>query len=227
MLKKRFLAAISVLTLGCGSNEAPKTTPICVGPPTTDPRCILAVSDGSFVRAAVPVTDGVSTAMITHTPGRFCMSGNLDPGPTNTNWGALLVLPLTKAPATAPFSAAARGITQVQFTIDPPPTAGVTVAFAAFQRADCLDIPGCLTGAPFVLTDGSGAETIVEEPKTVTASLASFVQPSWGDAALPFDPNLIDALQFGPQLLPGVVLPYDFCVRDVRFFDAAGREVSP
>jgi hypothetical protein len=212
---------------GCVSNAShEETTPSCVGQPT-NPDCILDVHERSFVRAALPVTDGVSTATVSHTPGRFCMSGSLDPGPNNTNWGALLVLPLTEDTPTAPFSAAARGIAQVEFTLDPPPAAGLTVTFAAFERADCLDVPDCLTAAPFVLADGSGAEIIVDESGTIAAALTSFVQPSWGDPALTFDPDLIEALQFGPQLLPGVVLPYDFCVRNVRFLDAAGREVSP
>ena len=52
------------------------------------------------------------------------MSGKQDPGATNMNWGSLLILGLaTDAPVglAAPFTAAARGITQVEFTVDPAP----------------------------------------------------------------------------------------------------------
>jgi len=228
------LAGIAALSSGCGSSEPEQqTTPICVGLPT-NPDCVIAVSERrSFIRAAVAITDGVSTATITHTPGRFCMSGNLEPAPNN--WGALLGLPLTRATSTdgmvtaidAPFGAAARGIAQLQFTVDPPPAAGLGVHFAAVQRADCLDIPACFTAAPFVLGDDGGAEIVLKESGPVTAALASFIQPSWGNPALPFDPNLISSLQFAPSSLRGAVVPYDFCVSDVRFLDAAGQEVLP
>jgi hypothetical protein len=220
------LAALAVLGLGCGSNEpTEQTTPTCVGPPI--PACILQVDDGSFVRTAGAVTDGVSTAKVRYTPRKYCMSGNLDPGPTNSNWGAFLGLPLTSAMATAPFTASSLGIAQVQVTIDPPPPAGVKVGLAAFQRADCLTKPDCLTAADFFLTDDDGAEKVIDSAGTVTAALTSFVQPNWGDPNLSFDPDLIASLHFVPGILPGVVLPYDFCVRDVKFLDADGREVLP
>ena len=194
--------------------------------------CILTVSEPGFVRAAGVVTDGVSTGTVRHTPERFCMSGKLDPGDTNMNWGSLLVLPLTERTPTgiaAPFTAAARGIAQVQFTVDPAPISGLTVGFGTFQRADCLTVPDCLDAAAFFLMDsGSGTtETVIDASGTVTASLDSFRQPNWGDPALSFDTNLIAHIELVPQMLPGVVLDYDFCVQDVKFLDAAGSEVSP
>jgi hypothetical protein len=161
---------------------------------------------------------------------RIWMSGRLDPGPTNANWGAFLGLPLTRGNVSAilaPFDATARGIKQVRLTIENPPVTGLTIEFSAVQRADCLDIPACLTTAPFQLEDGSGQAMVIENPGTISAPLASFVQPNWGDASLSFDPSLISALHLDPILLPGVVLDYDFCVRGVTFLDASGREVSP
>jgi len=227
------LATLAAISSGCGSSQPEEqTTPTCVGLPT-NPDCIIAVNERSFIRAAVAITDGVSTATISHTPGRFCMSGTLEPPPNN--WGALLGLPLTRAtsrngtPTTidAPFTASARGITQLQFTVDPPPAAGLGVHLTAVERADCLDIPDCFTAAPFVLGNAGGYEILVEESGLVTAALASFVQPNWGDPALALDPNLITSLQFAPSSLRGVAVPYDFCVRDVRFLDDGGREVLP
>jgi len=223
------LAGMMALNLGCGaSGPAEQTTAVCVGPPT-DP-CIIGVTGPSFVHAAAPITDGVSTAMVRYAAGRFCMSGKLDPGPTNANWGAFLGLPLTEWTPTAipaPFDATARGITQVQLTIEQPPVAGLLVQLSAVQRADCLDIPACLTAAPFELADDNGDQVLVEEPGTITAPLASFIQPNWGDPSLVFDMRLISALRVVAPTLPGVVVDYDFCVRDIKFLDAGGREVSP
>jgi hypothetical protein len=221
------LAGIVAIGACDAGRPAEQTTPSCVGPPT-DPHCFLDVSDESFVRGAAPVTDGVSTAVVHHTPGKFCMSGQIDPGPTNENWGALLVLSLAEHTPTgvaAPFNALAHGITQVRMTIDPPPLAGLAVSFSALQRADCLDLPACFTAASFFVEDG-GAERIIEDPGTVTFPLTAFVQPSWGDKTLAFDPTLISGLELVAGVLPGPVLDYDFCVRDVNFLDAAGRVVS-
>ena len=158
------------------------------------------------------------------------MSGKLDPGATNMNWGSLMVLGLAEGTITgitAPFSAAARGIAQVQFKIDPAPVAGLSVAFLSLQRAECLSIPDCLTAAAFVLMEDGSTETVIENSGSVTAPLASFRQPSWGDPTLSFNEDLIVGVQFQPQRLPGVVLDYDFCVQDVKFLDAGGREVPP
>jgi hypothetical protein len=217
-----------VLQPACGADgPAEEVTPICSGLPTDS--CVLTVDDGSFVRAALVVTDGVSTGRIRHSPGRFCMSGKQDPGATNMNWGSLLILPLSDVGTgiVAPFTAAAHGVSQVQFEIDPAPIAGLTVALSSIQRADCLVLPDCFTMAPFVLMDDGVMPTVVEDPGTVTASLTSFAQPDWGDPALAFDTDLIVGLQFGPVQLPGVVTDYDFCVQGVKFLDAAGHEVSP
>jgi len=218
-----------VLLPACGGNgPEEQTTPTCVGLPTDS--CILTISEPGFVRGAGVVTDGVSTGMVRHTPGRFCMSGKLDPGATNTNWGSLLILPLTERTPTgiaAPFTAGARGIAQVQFTVDPAPISGLAVGFSAVQRADCLTIPDCFTAADFILMDSGSTETVIDASGIVTASLDSFRQPNWGDPALSFDTNLIAGLEFPPQMLPGVAFDYDFCVQDVKFLDAAGGEVSP
>lgn len=223
------LVGIVALHAACGGGEPQEqTTPVCMGLPT-DP-CVLAVSEPGFVHSTAVVTDGVSTGTVRHTPGRFCMSGKLDPGPTNMNWGSLMVLALTERTATgiaAPFGAAARGIAQVKFTVDAAPVAGLAVEFSAVQRADCLTIPDCFTAASFVLMEDGSTMTIVEETGTVTASLSSFKQPSWGDPALAFDMDLISALHFVPQRLPGVVLDYDFCVENVKFLDAGGHEMAP
>jgi hypothetical protein len=224
------LIGLIALNPACGSGaQEEQTTPVCVGPPT-DPRCVLTVDGQAFVRAAGPVTDGVSTATVRHSGESICMSGKLDPGPANANWGAFLALALEKSnfnAIPAPFDATARGIKQVRLTIENPPVTGFTIELSAVQRADCLEIPACLTTAPFQLEDGSGQAMVIENPGTITAPLASFVQPSWGDPSLSFDPSLISALHLDPIPLPGVVLDYDFCVRALTFLDASGREVSP
>ena len=224
------VVGLVILPACAESGQEEQTTPTCVGVPTpATPPCALTINESSFVRRAGVVTDGVSTGRVRHTRGRFCMSGKLDPGATNMNWGSLLILALTERTPTgiaAPFTAAARDIAQVQFTVDPAPIAGLTVGFSAVQRADCLTIPDCFTAASFFLMDSGTTETVITDSGIVTAYLDSFRQPNWGDPALSFDTNLITSLQFLPQMLPGVVLDYDFCVQDVKFLDAAGTEVS-
>jgi hypothetical protein len=222
-----------VLQAACGSSgpsgPQEQSTPLCSGP--VSQSCWLTVSEPGFVHAAVPVTDGVSTAMVDHTPGKFCMSGHLDPGPTNANWGSTMVLSLVEGDLTnaitAPFSADALGIAQVRFTLDSVPLAGLSVAIPALQRADCLTIPDCLTAASFVLMQDGSTQTVILYPGTVTASLDSFLQPSWGDQTLAFDKNLMVGVQFQPMMLAGVAFDYDFCVQDLTFLDSGGQEVAP
>jgi hypothetical protein len=224
-------AMVGIVALAaCGTNGPPEqSTPVCVGPASQ--ACWLIVQEQGFVHAAVPVTDGVSTGMVRHTPGRFCMSGKLDPGPTNMNWGAFMVLGLAQGDLTtgitAPFTAGARGIAKMQFTIDPVPVAGLNVALLAVQRADCGAIPDCLTTAPFFLMEAGTTPTLIENSGSVTASLDAFHQPSWGDPTLSLDKDLIVGVQFEPLLLPGVAFNYDFCAQGLTFLDGAGREVAP
>jgi len=204
-----------------------QATPTCSGPPT-DPNCILTVDDEPFVRAAVGVTDGTSTARVEHNAGSFCLSGTLDPGPTGTGWGAVLVLAFDERRAdgtSTPLDAAALGIAQIEFTITNPPVTGVRPAIDQLTSLGCNLIPDCLTS--FLPMDASGNPTTATATGTSRTPFSAFKQPSWGDPEQTFDASLLANVAFTALPLAGAPIDYDFCVRDLAFLDANGDEVSP
>jgi hypothetical protein len=219
-----FLGSLGLVG-ACGSNSAPVMTPAgCVSP--KDPACKISVEDGSFVRWTGPITDavagGTSSAVVTHTPGKFCMSGTVDSGPTNTGWGSILLFSLgidTTDKLVAPFDAPALGIKQVRFTVESPPLQGILPQAVQITSATCTQIPDCLT------TFALGAA--VTDPRTVTAQLTDFTQPDGTHSNTSLDQTLITSLQFYVPSLPGMAVPYDFCVQDLAFLGADGKEIRP
>ena len=229
-MTKNNLGIVVLGTLGlvgaCGSNSDPVMTPKgCVDP--TGPGCKIAVEDGSFVRWAGLVSDanagGTSSAVVTHTPGKFCMSGTADSGPNNAGWGAILLVSLAIDAKTdtlvAPFDAPALGIKKVRFTVERPPLQGILPQIVQITSADCTQIPDCLTG--FSRT------AAVTDPGTVTVQLTDFTQPDDSHSNTSLDQTLITGLQFYVPTLPGMAVPYDFCLKDLAFLDAGGKEIKP
>jgi hypothetical protein len=215
------------LTSACGSEEGEQVTAAnCITP--VDPTCRIPVEGPSFARWTGAVTDGVdggaSTAIVRHAPGKFCMSGTVDSGPTNSGWGAVLLVGLTLRDqaamgAVVPFDAAARGIAQVRFAVDDPPIGGLLPQIAQLQSADCNKIPDCV--ATF------SVPTYVTMPETITEPFPAFRQADGTHSNSALDQTLITGLQFYVPSLPGLAYDYDFCVRDLAFIDAAGQEVRP
>jgi hypothetical protein len=227
--KSKLLAPTALLlatcALGaCGSTPAATPeliTPTCSGAPPA-PRCLVETDDpASLVRAAVLVTDGTSTAKLRWTGSRFCLSGTADPG-DGSGWGALLGLPVVKFDPVAemivgPFDARGRGADRVRFTLTNPPASGLVPQIIQLTSASCRTVPDCLTGF-------SRVEEVFD-PGTVTVPLADYTQADTPGATL--DTGLIFGLQFYVPTLPSLQLPYDFCLDDLAFLDAAGREVRP
>jgi hypothetical protein len=210
----------------CGSSSVPVTTPAgCVNP--TGAGCKIPVADESFVRWVGPVSDanagGTSSAVVTYTPGKLCMSGTVDSGASDTGWGAILIADLVDIDATgtltAPFDAPALGITQVRFKVEGPPRQGVLPQVVQITSADCTQIPDCLTSF------SRGAA--VTDPGTVTAQLTDFTQPDGTHSNTSLDQTLMTSLQFYVPTLPGMAVPYDFCLQDLAFLGADGREIRP
>ncbi|HET6149234.1 MAG TPA: hypothetical protein VFH68_16975 [Polyangia bacterium] len=211
----------------CGSEEAnEQVTPTCVSP--LDPGCRIIVDEHSFVRSTGPITDGVSggasIAVVRHAPGRFCMSGTVDSGADGSGWGAILTVglidrDLVAGMAIAPFDAAAVGIEKVRFSLDEPPLSGVLPRITQIQSAECKQVPECLMSF-----DRSSAIT---SPGTVTVPLTEFNRPDADHPNTSLDRTLITALQFYVASLPGMAFNFDFCVRNLAFLDAGGREVTP
>jgi hypothetical protein len=220
------LAVVLGLTGSCGSsNPGQSTDPTCVDP--AEARCRIAVTGNSFVQWTGPVTDGVaggvSTAVVEHTPGRFCMSGTVDSGPDGSGWGAILLVGLATADDSTgalvtPLDASALGIAQVRFTVEDPPLTGILPQMAELESASCKTVPDCL--ATF-------DSTAVINPGPVTVALGDFAKPDANHPNAILDPKLIDSLQFYVGPLPGVALPYDFCIRDLAFLDDSGQEITP
>lgn len=203
---------------------AQATAPDCVAPGET---CRIIVDDGSYLKWAGPVTDGVqggvSSAVVTYVPGRLCMAGTVDAGPAGGGWGAILLAGLfTSNPSTevaATLDAPARGIEQVRFEVENPPLTGLLPQMAQLGSADCRQVPECLRTF--------SATTTIDEPETVTLPLPSFNRPDGDHPNTTLDPALIAILQFYVAPLPGLKVPYDFCISRLSFLDGAGREVAP
>jgi hypothetical protein len=152
------------------------------------------------------------------------MSGTVDAGPTGTGWGSFLVLGLTDGtPATgrtiSPFNAVSRGITQIRFTVDSPPSTGVLPQMTELESAACTLAPDC-----FSTFSRSAA---VLEPGPVTAALADFQIPDAEHPGTTLDPTRLTGLHFYVVPARGTALQYGFCIRDLAFLDAGGKEILP
>jgi hypothetical protein len=225
---KVWLVSLVALGLGgaCGSSEGRSVTPVgCINP--EGPGCRIDIDDGSFVRWTGPVTDavagGVSSAVVERTPGKMCMSGVVDSGPRDDGWGAILLFGLSRRDAPTwpePLDLPALGITQVRFTVDSPPLSGLLPQMSQLQAADCRQVPGCLSTF--------GLSTALVDAGSVTVPLTDFVQPN-GATVSPaaLDTALVTGIQFYVASLPGMAVPYDFCVHDFALLDASGRELRP
>lgn len=123
------------------------------------------------------------------------------------------------------FDAEALGITQAAFTVDSPPSGGVTVIGAVVSQLDCA---GSANGTA-CRTTGFGLMTapLSQMMKTITeagpqvAPFANFAQTVPGRSAT-FDTTALDSFAF--FVGPGA---YEFCLRDFKLLNAAGLEVTP
>jgi hypothetical protein len=135
----------------------------------------------------------------------------------------------------APFDANELGIMQIQFELEILPTSGVApgpidivVAMDGVldPRACAESLFGCVTPHPFQLTNEMGAQERIHASRTITAPFSAF-KDLWGDGSQKLDPARLNALMFGVGKAQTTSLGYDFCVHDVKFLGADGREVVP
>jgi hypothetical protein len=182
---------------------------------------VIASVDGiPFVTGAFTRTDDTfsSTARLRVEPGAVCMTGHA------AVW-AHVALGLSEdlrpgiPPATTdrPFDAAARGITQIEFTLDSPPSSGVTPSLVMRMNDSACTRADCPTVENFTLLSG-GAELSIAATATLSASLTDFDNPT-----LELDPRRILGIHFSVK----ENTDYDFCVRDLTFFDPAANVVVP
>ncbi len=201
--------------------------------------CAQPVTGIPFVKAAIAGTDNTgSTATVRLETDGICLSGNS----TKTAGLALAFVDLGPEPPLptcgegmsygrafmqgAVFDAAARGITQVAFTIDSPPSMGVASGFMEDAQDPAIDTAECVLLSNFTLRTAPGewTERFVTETTAITAKLDEFLLSSWEPVAYAdFDPSRIAILGFSVHGSGS----FDFCIRNLRFLDANGAEVTP
>lgn len=146
--------------------------------------------------------------------GTLCISGT---APAYGSAGFPLVLLLTSPDFGAllqAFDADALGITDVSFTIDSLPEGGIIVDAGIVPDADCSSTFDCVAFG-FTLPR-------ITEAGTMTVPLVDFLQSVPASPFQAFDTSAISHIGFTAG--EG---PYDFCVRDFKFLDAAGDEINP
>jgi hypothetical protein len=245
-MNKRFSLSVGLLVgvlslagaSGCGSDsggpsaesidilQSPAGFPFVVGAAVADDLCDTGTAHSCSL--GKNPTAGSTTATLSNPEdGKVCIKGTVAPGGDAfivlwfTQYNALESYNITAV--LKPFDAAALGITQVAFSVDSPPSNGVTVQAVVLKRLDC---PGggqdCRT-AGFALMDApnSGVQVVIKDPGPVVAPFANFEQTD-KTLTTTFDTTELDAVLF--VVIDGA---YDFCIHDFKFLDPSGNEVVP
>jgi hypothetical protein len=230
-----FLAGMIGLGAGCGGSSE---DPSCV----SKDGFICQPSRFPFVEIAAAAADGCAStnsaycalsdvaanppATLTQPrAGKLCLSGTVAAG----GW-AQIVLQFAMFDKSATkvvksLDANARGITQVAFTIDSPPSGGVTAGAAVVTSLECPSSPfDCFTyGFGLMTAPLSNIPLTITQAGPQVAPFADFEQTRSG-VSQTFDTSVLMFIQFGVGPAQG---DYDFCVQDFKFLDAAGNEVKP
>lgn len=174
--------------------------------------CITPLVGMSFAAGTFTTLDdsGVTSADVRPEPGAVCVSG------TNVGYAILQLAvgrPDTIVAADGTrgklFDAPALGITQLEFTVETPPSSGLVPAIA-IEGPDTHPIG-------FALTSG-GQEVSIRTTSTSRVSISDYTEPEHT-----LDPSRIAAFGF----TIGQTEHYDFCIRNLKFLDANGVEVLP
>jgi len=168
---------------------------------------------------------GETTAQLTQPePGKICLAGSVGAD----GWSQVLIgfsqVNAADNRILKTFDAAALGITQVGFTIESPPSAGIIVDAAINSSLSCPeDFLDCMTWGFNLMTAPDSAMTLsITTPSRIVAPLTQFKQTRLAPAATVFDTHAIEHFSFGVG--SGA---YDFCVSELQFMDAAGQVVNP
>jgi len=189
-------------------NSSRAITDACI-----DQGCPLLAAD-------TPV--GKTTATLSQPEaGTLCLSGSVSTGGF-ANLGLLFAVKNQDHTETLKtFDANSLGITQLEFTIDSPPSGGVSVSAISTIATSCPgDKFACLSNQFSLMTGpGSSVPLSITSPGRVPAPFTNFMQTVGSQS---FDTSALDNLGF--SVGPG---NYDFCVHDFRFLDAQNNEVKP
>jgi hypothetical protein len=221
---------------GCGSSASDATPPTCVDEtglicrPSGFPFATIAGASydaclGSRLGECANPPLSATTARLTQPEtGKLCLSGTVVP----TDGYAKIVLIFTtfnleRTKVEKVFNADALGITQAIFTIDSPPSGGVTLDAAVVTATDCPANPGdCFTQGFDLMTDSSsGVLATFTAPGLEVAPFPNFRQTDIS-VSQTFDTRALHHLEF----IVGQG-DYNFCIHDLEFLNAAGAEVKP
>lgn len=217
--------------VGCGTNQA-APAPSCI-----DADGLVCHPSGlPFVGFAGASSDACAGARLGTCPspplsattavltapeaGKLCLSGTAGAD----GWAKIVLVfttfNLERTKVLKVFNADALGITQVAFTIESPPSDGITIDAAIVTATDCPAGPGdCFTQGFDLMTPTGGLMSYTSAGEKV-ARFADFKQTSTG-VSQTFDTSALHHLEF--IVGQGV---YNFCIHDLKFLDTAGAEVS-
>lgn len=223
-----FVVSFIAFTSGCDSPAVDQTPfcdsehgGLCEPPGFPFVEAIGTLSDACLGPGgcATPITK--TTATLTQPqPGTACLEGTVA-GRDGFSWLIVAVSRWNQAGGhiVDALDAASRGITQLRFTLDRPPVAGITMFATAAWRRDCPNHPAdCMHS--FELRTGPRSATlkVMDRSETVTAPFTDFRNE---DPNVKFDTSQL--VFFIYRLGAG---DYDFCLSDFTFLDASGNLVD-
>jgi hypothetical protein len=236
MMKRRWMGILfGTLGLAAACSSGASSTPAeCMAQPG------LFCNPSPFVVAAFAVSDacgaqkcpldgsaplGATTANLTPpAAGKVCLSGTVAPlGYAQLIFGFTVDNPDgTKILTT--FNADEKGITQMSFSIDTPPAAGLIVQAAITTNLECPDSDlDCFnSGFTLMTAPASDIPVNITSSEPVVAPFVDFEQTPPRTVTEKFDTSKLNFVAF--VVGPG---DYNFCVDDFKLLDAAGNEVKP
>jgi hypothetical protein len=233
------LVGIITLAAGCGSHASSASdgpAPTCVSgsplicQPSGFPFATIAgaTSDacaGSRLgECASPPLSATTASLTLAETGQLCLTGTVA---ANDGYAKIVLIfttfNLERTKVLKAFNADALGITQAAFTIDSPPSGGVTIDAAVVTATECPASPGdCFTQGFDLRTDSStGMLASFTTPGPKVAPFTNFKQ-SDSSVSRTFDTSALHHLEF----IVGQG-DFNFCVHDFKFLNAAGAEVTP
>jgi hypothetical protein len=232
MITRRFLGlAVSLLGLGGASCSSPDLTPAC----TSGNGLICAPAALPFVVSAGTRSDACSrdvgtpcpspaspttAALDQPEPGKLCMKGSVVAGGFAWLLVGMSAWDRTRTNIVGVFDARALGIEALSFTIDRPPSAGMSL-FATTAVARFCAMPSlCLEEWDLMTGPRTGLVKVIKEPGTVSAPFTDFERQTAPNDAL-------DASAIGHFIFVLGAGDYDFCISDFKFVDGQGAEVVP
>jgi len=210
-------------TSAAGGGSDPCQTGLCVPSGFPFVRSARAISDAcgnDCPMLAANTGVGETTATMSQPEaGKLCLSGIVSPG----GWAQISLFFVDRSQDRTEilnrFDASALGITQAAFTIDSPPSGGLTVTAAVTVATSCPgDFTACIAyGFNLMTAPGSSVRAKYTATGSQNAPFANFLQTagthSFDTSALL---NLVFVVGDGG---------YDFCIHDFKFLDSHGNEV--